>query len=250
MKVRALRRYWRECVLVVTPLLALLGVMSFDPIAQDPRYHDFADTRTILGVPNFVNVLSNIPFLFVGIAGLALCLPRKTGASAAWATFFAGVSLVSIGSSYYHLAPTSATLVWDRLPMTLAFMALVVALLQEHINDALGRYLLAPALAIGFASVAWWHYTDDLRFYVAVQLAPLLAVPCVLGLFPRRYTRRVYLLYALGFYLLAKTAEFYDREFFAQSSNVISGHSLKHLLAAVSVLCVYLMLRYRRPQNT
>ncbi len=248
MKIAALSRHWREGVLVLIALLALIGLMSLEPISQPAVYHDFADKRVILGIPNFADVASNIPFLVIGIMGLALCLePRKQRASTPWAAFFVGVILVCFGSGYYHLAPENATLIGDRLPITVAFMGLFVALLSEHVNESLGRYLLLPALVVGLASVAWWHYTDDLRLYLWVQVTPLLTVPLVLILFPAKYTHRRYLLYGVGAYSLAKMAEFYDPELFALTSNTFSGHSMKHLLASLGPLFVYLMLRWRKP---
>ncbi len=95
------------------------------------------------------------------------------------------------------------------------------------------------------ASVFWWRYTDDLRVYIWVQLAPLLAIPFILGLFPGRYTHRSYLLYGLLFYALAKVAEYYDKETYALTSLFVSGHSVKHLLAAMAPLYLLLMLRRR-----
>lgn len=238
--------YWREALLVLVPLLGLLGILLLAPIPQDPRYHHFADNRILFGVPNFANVASNLLFLIVGTAGIALSLRGKpTGAWKCWAVFFAGVALVCFGSGYYHAAPSSAALVWDRLPMTLAFMALFVALLSEHTSPAVGRYLLLPALLAGIASIGWWHSTGDLRFYLWVQGAPLLIIPLALLLFPARYTHRFYLLYGLALYLLAKVAELYDQELYALTQATVSGHSLKHLFAALSALSVYLMLRRR-----
>ena len=60
------------------PLIMLLGLMVVSlatlpllpPIAQDPTYHQFADQRTLLGIPNFWNVVSNLPFVLVGAMGL------------------------------------------------------------------------------------------------------------------------------------------------------------------------------------
>lgn len=233
-------------MLAAAVLLALAGIMWFDPIAQDPHYHQFADSRTLLGVPNFLNVLSNIPFLIVGAAGLAFCRRRPTTAvTSAWGVFFAGVALVCLGSGYYHLAPTNAALVWDRLPMTIAFMGLAVAVVGEQFGEAPARRLLAPALIAGLASVVWWYQTDDLRFYLLVQAAPLLIIPVALLLFAPRYSHRIYLLYGVGFYALAKIAEVYDRELFLLTREIVSGHSAKHLLAAVGTLCPYLMLHRR-----
>jgi hypothetical protein len=241
-----LKRYWREGLLILVPALSLIGFFSSESIPQDPTYHNFADQRVVAGIPNFANVASNIPFLAVGALGLVLCL-RRRGSSAPWTAFFVGIALVCFGSGYYHLLPQNATLVWDRLPITLAFMGLFVALLSEHIDESLGRLLLVPALAVGAASVGWWRYADDLRFYFWVQFTPLLVIPVLLALFSSKYTHRVYLLYGVGSYVLAKIAEIYDQELFALTSNFISGHSVKHILAALAALFVYLMLRQRRP---
>lgn len=239
-------RYWRESVLTLVLLLLLAGIMVAGPMPQDPAYHDLADKRIFLGVPNFLNVASNIPFLLVGIAGIAFRLGRKgSRVSASWSVFFLGAALVCFGSAYYHWAPDNATLVWDRLPMALGFMGLFVALVSEHVNERCERIMLIPALVVGAASVAWWHFADDLRLYVWVQAIALVTVPLVIAMFPGRYTHRRYLLYGLGCYLLAKLAELWDREIFALTANALSGHSLKHLLAALGLFFVYLMLRRR-----
>jgi hypothetical protein len=238
---------WRIATLaaiLLAPLAYLL--LLHDPIPQDPGYHMFADVRTCIGIPNFGNVASSIAFLLVGVAGTWWCWRnRDVPARGAWLVFFAGVALVFFGSAYYHWKPGNDTLVWDRLPMAVAFMGLFAALIGEHAGERLGRALLAPAVIVGAASVAWWHYSDDLRIYVWVQAAPLVAIPLLLALFPGRYTHRRYLLYGAACYALAKIAEHYDRETYALTSLLISGHTLKHLLAAGGPLCVYLMLRRR-----
>lgn len=239
-------RRWRELLLIFIALLTLAAMMWVEPIAQSPAYHNFADARAWAGVPNVANIVSNILFLVVGVAGFVFCVRTRT-VTASWTVFFLGVALVGVGSSYYHWTPRDETLVWDRLPMTVAFMALFVALLSEHISQRIGRWLLVPALIAGVASVGYWQYANDLRFYVWVQVVPFLIIPFTLGLFRPRFTHRAYLLYGLGGYILAKAAELYDREIFALTSEWVSGHSLKHLLAAFGSLFVYLMLRRRKP---
>lgn len=244
---------WREAVLTALALVPLLYLFFLygKPIPQDPGYHVFADTRTCAGVPNFGNVASNVLFLVVGIAGMLRCRRDVAlGARLSWTVFFAGVALVFFGSGYYHWAPNNDSLVWDRLPMTVAFMGLFAAVVAEHVSLKLERPFLLAAVAVGVASVMLWKHTDDLRVYIWVQLAPLLVIPFLIVFFPGRYTYRHYLLYGVGFYALAKLAEYYDGEFFALTSRALSGHSLKHLLAAVAPLCIYFMLRRRVQSRT
>ena len=231
-------------VLLAAPLGVMLTVMS--PIPQDPAYHALADRRALFGIPNFANVVSNLPFLVVGGMGLRLCLRGDAqGAVRAWTVFFAGVLLVAFGSGYYHAQPNSETLAWDRLPMTIAFMALFAALVAEHVRPGLEHGMLRGAILVGLVSVGWWRYTDDLRPYAWVQFGPLVALVYIALAFPARYSHRAYLVGGLVFYALAKIAEHWDAAIFSAAGGMVSGHSLKHLLAAGAPCCVYLMLKKR-----
>jgi hypothetical protein len=241
------KRQWRHYLLFLIAAASLLILLYLPPIHQDTRYHEFADTRSFLGVPNFADVISNAPFLIVGLAGIMLgARGRLTGYSICWFTFFLGVSLVSVGSGYYHWRPTNASLVWDRLPMTVGFIGLFMAIVSESVHPKLGTILLLPGLMLGAGSVVYWHWYDDLRLYAWVQYAPLLILPALLALFPGQYSDRYMLLIALACYLLAKLFEFYDREVFAILHDRVAGHAIKHLWAAAGCFCILQMLRKRQ----
>ena len=238
-------------VLLVLGAASLAAVLSLEPIAQDPGYHRFADQRALLGMPHWQNVLSNVPFLLVGLVGLRWILaspPREAPWS--WGSYFLGVALVCFGSAYYHWNPDNETLLWDRLPMTLAFMGVFVALLGEHLNPKLERYLLLPALGLGFFSVYHWTRADDLRLYIWVQAIPLITVPVLLWLFDGNYTHRRYLVYAVACYALAKVVEFTDEAVLGLTGGLIGGHAAKHLLAALGSWMLYEMLRRRKRAGT
>ncbi len=249
--IRAISAARQTFVVVFLPIaFAVAGFFLIPPIAQDPTYHDFADRRGLLGIPNFLDIATNLAFLAVGLAGVLLCATRaRLGARWAWMACFIGVTLVCFGSGYYHLAPDNGTLVWDRLPMSVGFMALSVAVLADYINPRLEKTLLAPAIVLGLASVLYWHYTDDLRLYVLVQFLPLLTIPAILLLSRDARKDRGYLLVAIAIYVVSKLAEHYDRAIFALTGEIVSGHSLKHLLAATALLVVYWMLRRRAPRS-
>ena len=226
--IRPVIRYRREAALIAICAAMLAAFMTGEPIKQNVTYHDFADHRELLGIPNLQDVVSNLAFLVIGVAGIVLWMRRRAdGIAISWLILFMAVALVFFGSGYYHWAPDNDSLLWDRLPMTVGFMALFVGLIREHANERAERYLLMPALALGVASA--------------------LCVPFVLADFPPRYTHRSALLYGLGLYVLAKFAEAWDRQIFALTGNLVSGHTLKHLLAAGAVLAVLVMLWRREP---
>ena len=254
-------RRTRLWILAAFTLSTIAIVFLLPRIPQDPAYHQFADQRTFFGIPNCLNVISNAPFLLVGAQALAFLFRcQSAGEKAAfsnplerwpYAVFFLGVALTSVGSTYYHLAPSNNTLIWDRLPMTVAFVSFFAAVVAERISLKAGMWLLPPLILIGIGSVAYWNLTEmhgrgDLRPYGYVQGYPLLGVPLLIALFPPAYTRTVDLLAVGGIYVVAKLFELFDRPIF-DLGHFVSGHTLKHLAAALSGYWALRMLQLRVP---
>lgn len=236
----------RHGVLAALPLLVLIGFFFLDPIAQPLSYHDFADNRALWGIPNFGDVVTNLAFLVSGLLGIHVCLKyRPSGALPSWSVFFIGVILVSAGSAYYHWSPVNATLVWDRLPMTIGFMGVYAALLTEFVDRRLQRFVLLPAALLGLASVVYWAMADDLRLYFAVQAMSLGSLVLILALFKNPFRQNRYLVAAFACYALAILCEQLDREIFGLTGGTVSGHTIKHLLAAAAPFWVFSMLRAR-----
>lgn len=239
----------------VTVLLGVIG-LSLKPIPQPQSYHHFADQRTWLDVPNAGDVLSNILFAVAGIWGLILLFTpgkvqfvhgRERGP---WIGVSIGLILTAFGSAYYHLAPDNARLVWDRLPMTIVFMSLVSALIGERINLRLSLWLWPVLLGIGIYSVFQWHASElrgagDLRLYSAVQIYLAVAMIAMLPV-PSPYTRNRDLAVVLAFYGLAKLFETFDRRIYVLDRGIVSGHTLKHLAAAMAGIWLVRMLGKRK----
>lgn len=221
-------------------LASLAGLLLLPQILQDQDYHQFADRRTIFGIPNFWNVTSNAPFLVVGAAGL-----RQFHRDATAVLFFLGVFLTAISSLYYHLEPRNDTLFWDRLPMTFSFAALLALIVGERVGEAAGAFLLWPALVVGAFSLLLWHWTDDLRLYFWVQFFPVFAAIFLFSLYPAKYTKTNYWIVAMALYTLAKIFEFTDEAIYS-AGGIVSGHTLKHLAAAAACLAVLRYLRIRQ----
>jgi hypothetical protein len=81
-----------------------------------------------------------------------------------------------------------------------------------------------------------------------VQFYPLVTIPLLLYLFPARYTCAGYVFVTLGWYLLAKFLEVsaIDHGIYA-AGHVVSGHTLKHLAAAMGAYWIFLWMSQRRP---
>jgi len=244
--------------LIILSAILIAAVFFIEPIPQDPAYHLFADTRSFLGVPNFWNVMSNIPFLLIGTAGIYYSRFKDrpgmmTELQYAYIVFFAGVFLTGFGSAYFHYAPGNSTLVWDRLPMTLGFMGFVAIIVGEHISLPAAKRMLVPLLIVGAGSVTYWNITEtrgagDLRPYAIVQFLPMLLIPLILLMYRSAYDKVGFLWFMIALYALSKLFEELDSETY-EIGQLISGHSIKHVVAAVSAVVFLHGLHTRRPES-
>ena len=240
-------------------LLCTVGLFFLPPIAQPLEYHQFADSRLFLGIPNFLDVFSNLLFLIAGLYGLKLLFDPRHGREkalfesrqeiVAYTLFFAASLLTCFGSVYYHLAPDNASLVWDRLPMTLMFGSFLSIVISERINQRAGFMLLPVLIVLGIFSVYYWYKTElmgagDLRLYLLVQFFPAILILYMLFFLPSRYSLANRLGWVLVIYALSKVVEFFDRDIFGMQQ-WLSGHTIKHLLAALAVFVLAEMLRCR-----
>jgi hypothetical protein len=247
------RRLSKDTIVITVALFLIVVIFSLGPIAQDPGYHVFADTRAIRGIPSAMNVMSNLAFVFTGAWGVAVALQhfRKNADKTLlrqYLLFFGGVFLSGVGSMYYHFDPTNSSLVWDRLPMSVAVMALLSSAVSEMVDKTLGSVLLIPLSAAGVLSVLFWAWTEqagggDLRPYIAVQFLPVLLIPLMLVLYRPEKAYAFAIWFLAGMYVLAKVFEVLDQQVFAVSG--ISGHTIKHVVAAIGTAAVVRMLSAR-----
>lgn len=220
-------------------------------IPQSQDYHNFADHRNFFGIPNALNVISNFPFLVIGLIGLVLCHHGNyfnlslQGEVWGWTCFYVGVAAVAVGSSYYHLKPDDARLVWDRLPMTVAFTSIIAIFIIERVDERKGMISILPLVLAGIISIVYWRFFDDLRPYALIQFVPCIAIPLMAILLPPMYTHSTYWLWAAGFYLLAKVLEATDEVIYKWTHHIVSGHTLKHLSAAMVPVFLTFMLAKR-----
>lgn len=243
-----MRSQGRVGILLALAGAAIVAALLSPRIPQDPAYHLFADQRVILGVPNFWNVVSNLPFVVVGLYGLWAWRRARwveAGDRYPWLVVAVGAVLIGFGSGYYHWAPDNRTLFWDRLPMTLAFMGVFSAAIVEYIHSRIGALLLAPFLVLGMLSVEVWRRGEltgvgDLRFYILVQFYPMVALPLIYWLFRSRYTHDSAMWGMVGFYALAKVLELMDKV-------LPGGHAWKHVAGAAALWVAFRAVGHRTP---
>jgi hypothetical protein len=238
----------------IIPLLAVLCVLvllSYHSIPQDLNYHKFADEKILFGIPNFLNVITNLPFGIIGGWGLRVAMKiREKELQQIFITLFIAFVLLMLGSGYYHLAPSNETLVDDRLPMVVLFMSFFSFIIYDYINPAKGYIAFITLNIIGIATVIYWIVTEhdgegDLRWYGLVQFFPIIAILLILILYKSAFNYKKEIILIFLFFGLAKLCESFDREIYNLLSNTISGHSLKHIFVAAAEYEILLLIRKR-----
>ncbi|CAK8569852.1 unnamed protein product [Lathyrus sativus] len=229
-----------------------ISFFLFSPqIPRSLKYHQFADLRNLLGVPNTLNVITNFPFLVVGVLGFVLTLEggfftiSSQAETWAWILFYAGITGVAFGSVYYHLKPDNNRVLWDTLPMMVAYSSLFSSLVVERIGQRIGLCCMCALLVAAFTCVVYERVYGDIRLCLMFQLILPLAIAVAAFLYPSNYTHSGYWFSSIGIYLLAKFEAVSDRKLYRANNYVISGHSLEHLCLALIPFLLSVMLIYR-----
>ena len=256
--------YQKVLLLAFVFFACVIATLLLEPIPQDPSYHLFADSRTCFGISNFGNTISNVAFAVVGFWGLwTVMSAKKYGLFITrwerwpYIVFFSGIFLVSMGSGYYHWSPNNERLFWDRLPMAVAFMGLFSACIADRLERPnLIPRILPINLVLGASSVVYWSITEaqgngDLRFYGFIQYFPILLLPILCNFFPQwRHTNGKYLFWIVTCYGFAVLLEQLDHWLYGLFLGLISGHTLKHLFAALAAFIVIRMMAGSRRETS
>jgi hypothetical protein len=233
---------WRGAAVGVACLSPAIGVALMSPVIKGPTFHQYADGRPLFGLPHAGDVLSNLPFVIVGVLGLVLArriehLPRGLVALA-----FAGVLGIGVGSATYHVHPIDATLAFDWLPIVLALSWMVALVIADRVDLRVGAIAAVALPLAATASVMWWWLGGgttsggDMRWYAFLQLLLVALVPLLVLLYPRGRIDRTYLLLAVGCFVAARAVHAADATILATTG--VSGHTLKHLIAGLATFMV------------
>ena len=235
-----------EANLLATALAALALAVWGPAVAQQDHYHAFADQRTWLGLPCAMDVLSNLPFALAGVWGLVgIGLKRRVARDARWvlaAVFFAGLLVTAVGSTLYHWQPDNWGLAWDRVGMVGAFAGLLGMAAADRISARSGLWVAGTVLLAGPLAVAVWYVSANLMPWVVVQGGGMLLVLALALCRPVPQAWGLPLVAVIAFYAMAKFLELGDHAVYAWSHGLVSGHSLKHVVAAMAAIPVLFVM--------
>lgn len=229
--------------------LALLAVALFGPpLAQPAGHHAFADTRTLWGLPFAMDVLSNLPFALAGIAGawyLFALPPRSAGnvQRAMAALFFAGLILTTGASSWYHWHPDDAGLAIDRAGMAVAFAGLLGLAAAGRISDRAGAALGLAVLLLAPLAVKAWAETGNVLPWAALQFGGMALVVWFAALRARPAGLDIRWGLVILAYAAAKLLEMGDHQVYEFTDHLVSGHTLKHMVASMAAWPVIIAIR-------
>ncbi|HET9701361.1 MAG TPA: hypothetical protein VFP70_10615 [Burkholderiales bacterium] len=247
---RALPRAQRLALLWLLTAGAAAAMLSLRMV-QPEDYHRFADTRPWLGVPNFLNVVSNLPFMLVGAAALwNLRGSALQGRPAGWIwrVFFLGMALTGAGSAWYHWAPDHHGLFWDRLGMSVGFAAFAAGVCADRFGAAIGTRVFVLAVLAMAGGALWWRASfgsaENVAPYLFAMYGGAVISLYVVLAFPSRQGSGHHAFIALAFFAVAMLFDAWLDGPLLTAGGLLSGHSFKHLLGALAAGWVWwFMLR-------
>ena len=244
----------RAVLLIVFTLGSLILLWFQLPKTDSPSYFEFADNLNLFGIPHALDVLSNLGFFAAGIYGLLEVSKNWKRGTPSLAVLGSVLSLASIltcvGSAYFHWNPNPQTLIWDRIPMTIGFAAVAAIVIADRIHARLGLLALGILVPVGLMTIIGYaNGFLDLRPYLMLQFGSLMFIVLTVSLFRNGKIRNSMYVYAVGWYVLAKIFEGFDLAIY-QLTGVVSGHTLKHLSAAVAIFWLLTFYRDSTRLNT
>lgn len=242
-----------ECCLALFGVLLVLIALLAPAVVWPEHYHAFIDTRSWWGIPNTMDVLSNAAFAVVGTWGLW----RLGHWSHAHRTAVAdrpvlygsalmvglGLWFTTVGSGIFHWQPNAAGLAVDRMAMSVIFAGLLGMAVAQHISERAGLVTMVTVLTLAPAAAAVAWFTGNATPWGTVQYGGMLLLLALVV--SRTDQTRTVLVKVLLMYGLAKACEMADEVVWQLTNGLVSGHTLKHLVAAVAVMPMWEMLVYR-----
>jgi hypothetical protein len=245
---------WMVAAIFGPVLMTHLGIV-LSPHGHDHLYahgHPFVDARVWLGIPNAFDVLSNAPLGLAGLWGLAtLKWSTPSGLRASThlvlRVFFWGLLCTAAGSAIYHWAPDAPGLVLDRLGMAVTFAGALGLSMAERVGARIARHAMLAVWVLGGLSAVMPLAHGNVLPWAVVQFGGLAFLVWAALRQPLPFAIGVSLGGVLALYALAKLFELGDASVFEATGGWVSGHTLKHVTAALAAWPVIRAMRQNAP---
>jgi hypothetical protein len=151
----------------------------------------------------------------------------------AW-LFFAGLVLTALGSTWYHLQPDDAGLAVDRCGMAVAFAGLMGLAAAGRVSERGGAAVGLSSLLLGPYCVHLWTRGGNVLPWALLQFGGMALIVWLAMLRPRATALDIRWGVVIAAYFLAKLLERGDHAVYAMTRELVSGHTLKHVSAALA----------------
>ena len=240
-------------IYIVSTVLLIIAALWYGKVEQAQSYYLFADDRTFFGIPNGLDVMSNLAIVYPGVIGLMLVYERQKNGheyrdpieQTIQYCLFLGMVLTFLGSVWFHLNPNDSTLVWDRLAMTVVMACYCSLIIADRYSIDLAKRIHFPLISIGLLSVIYWEYSGDLRPYFFFKMQPVILVAILLVYGKKTYDRAADYIISMSLVLVATLTENIDKIIF-DNLDIISGHTMKHIIAGISLWWIMRMIQKRK----
>jgi hypothetical protein len=208
--------------------------------------HPFVDARHLWGVPNFMDVWTNLSMAVAGLLGGWALLrggPWAPGTRLTLAVFFGGLLATGFGSAWYHWAPDAQGLVLDRMGMAVTFAGALGLAVAERVGQRPAPCVMRLTLLVALLSAVMPLTHGNVLPWAVVQFGGMALMVWLALNPPRAGALGVRLGVLIGLYALAKLLELGDEAVFHATGDVVSGHNLKHLVAGLAAWPVLRAMR-------
>ena len=189
-------------------------------------YHNLADTRKLFNMKHGYNIISNL-----AVFAPAAYLLQKHTHTTQNKIFAFHISLIALTSTYYHLKPTNDRILWDMLSIATTHAVLLSYFVEEKV--AITIYVLSVM------SVIYWFLYNDLRLYIILLLGIPLYI--ILQIYNDERVKQ-YIIPLIVSSLFTRYVEYNDSTVFNYTNKTISGHTLKHIGAGISLYLTIIIL--------
>jgi hypothetical protein len=249
-------------LLIILAFLAVITLLVVIPYFLFPSSlftrHSYTDQRSLCGLNNAFNVLSNLVLIAAGCywlnwifrtKNISLKCRKGLYETRLYATFFAAVILAGIQSAWYHLFQSQLGLLGTYLLSNIVMLSLLSAIIAERVNLRIGLHSCIPFIFISMLiSFYWYIYQTDNQlshlWYFLTYLIPSLSIMTIIVARPK-YGGIKHITFAFCNTFIALGVSCLDEAIYTLTRHMISGQSLHNIYLGIAAIYIGCYLEQR-----